>query len=1578
MANVATAEILLQLNTSQYDQQFQRTKAQLSGLSAKEYGVNINNRDADLALQTTIGLVRGLTNSLKGIGRSAIGEAQAFQGALNSLQAISGATAEELTGLREQAIAVGAATTQTPTQVLRAAESFSRLGFTINEASDAAPGLVALAESTGSSLESASGVAAKALNIYKGSLDALQASNILTATVNNTAVESIDEFNQAISKAGGIAKNNNISFAQLAATFGVFQGTGSSPEVAATALKNVITNLAVPTTEKAAAGIASLGLKTRDATGNFRGLDVVLIDLINSLGQLDPATRDRTILDIFGRDSLAVVSGLVASGAEKVAGKLNLISEAANDAGFAAQSAATRLQGAGAALNALEGSVDTAKIAIGETLLPVVELGAKAAASFINIFAEAPPVLQKTATIAGATAVSLGSLVVALSAIRSAQASETLQRIGLSAGALKETLSVVGTQVGNTSKSILGFTQQFSGDIKIPRPKFPDKGLTPDQAQAALLGANAQKSAALQIEAIRKFYEEKAKAALQSAVLAEQEQRANLALLKSQAGVKASTLATAEAKTRQAISSRIAAQANFEEATASRAAATADVQEATATQASAAADLKKATTTKAEAIATAFSTVKQKILTTATTAGTFAKEVYAVATGKVAAAEASAAVATAAAAAQFALLAGAVLVAAENLKILGLAGNDSKKKLNELKQGLKELGIESEKTQEKEEAANKSLGAEALGISSTGRFVSAIGTFGLSEIFGQEQRDEIQQTFDEATEGLGFLDKQRVKFDQTLAGLSGKNKTLEESINSVTSAAIKEAQARDASIKASELSAEATSQETSQILAKRKAIEEAITAGTLDAATRTSQALELEKQLDQKEKEIDLYKQSGLAVESQVQVLEAQANKIRESITLLKGGTVVTEEQIISTQILTKSTKELAASYDQTNSELDIALAKTKALVAEQQLSGEITESEGLANIAVEEQRILRERLAANEQFLADLKAQQTEAGDAITPEGAAELQKEITAAEKEQYDLRLNLAKSQISEQKRISDEALKSVLDNAETRKDELVATEQETRNAILAEQLAGVIDVQTAQNLIRDAELASLEQRVTDAKAKRDELEAAQGIDPEKQAAQVKEANAEILKAEGDLLQKRLSIKQDAAQQELKAIADAQKKAQTALAQGLKEDELELKKSLASQAITRDEYEEQSIQLQTKGTEERIALLERERDEVNRFASEGRLTQEEAQERLADIASRTTTEQIKLVDQQISQQKKLAEETQRRAQIALESEKVITDLKIQGLEAEKQALEFQQQLGSAQLGLLDAQTQLQLQRLGFAKEDAVNQQQAFTLSKEIFATEKAATLTKLDAEKASLDLKIAQQKIDNEIAKSRAEIGIAEAQAAIAQAKARDASAEELANLQKVLDLKQGILGQTESTVSRQSKLFQIQKDTLAAQQEATLEGLARQEQQLGLTGLGLDPLTDKQRAELAREETEASKLISGLQTTRFADGGAQAEAIAQTALSNVGNEALFRDLSRAGGFAGEIASLVQELSGAGIGEKQLTRLGRDIEGDTSADVVNLLQQLVDAVKEGDRPNISVSTATPLADTLAILRG
>ena len=1572
MANVATAEILLQLNTSQYDQQFQRTKAQLSGLSAKEYGVNINNRDADLALQTTIGLVRGLTNSLKGIGRSAIGEAQAFQGALNSLQAISGATAEELTGLREQAIAVGAATTQTPTQVLRAAESFSRLGFTINEASDAAPGLVALAESTGSSLESASGVAAKALNIYKGSLDALQASNILTATVNNTAVESIDEFNQAISKAGGIAKNNNISFAQLAATFGVFRGTGSSPEVAATALKNVITNLAVPTTEKAAAGIASLGLKTRDATGNFRGLDVVLIDLINSLGQLDPATRDRTILDIFGRNSLAAVSGLVASGAEKVAGKLNLISEAANDAGFAAQSAATRLQGAGAALNALKGSVDTAKIAIGETLLPVVELGAKAAASFINIFAEAPPVLQKTATIAGATAVSLGSLVVALSAIRSAQASETLQRIGLSAGALKETLSVVGTQVGNTSKSILGFTQQFLGDIKIPRPKFPDKGLTPDQAQAALLGANAQKSAALQIEATRKVTEEKAKAALQSAVLAEQEQRANLALLKSQAGVKASALATAEAKTRQAISSRIAAQANFEEATASRAAATADVQEATATQASAAADLKKATTTKAEANATAFSTVKQKILTTATAAGTFAKEVYAVATGKVAAAEASAAVATAAAAAQFALLAGAVLVAAENFKILGLAGNDSKKKLNELKQGLKELGIESEKTQEKEEAANKSLGAEALGISSTGRFVSAIGTFGLSEMFGQEQRDEIQQTFDEATEGLGFLDKQRVKFDQTLAGLSGK--TLEESINSVTSAAIKEAQARDASIKASELSAEATSQETSQILAKRKAIEEAITAGTLDAATRTSQALELEKQLDQKEKEINLYKQSGLAVESQVQVLEAQANKIRESITLLKGGTVVTEEQIISTQILTKSTKELAASYDQTNSELDIALAKTKALVAEQQLSGEITESEGLANIAVEEQRILRERLAANEQFLADLKAQQTEAGDAITPEGAAELQKEITAAEKEQYDLRLNLAKSQISEQKRISDEALKGILDNAETRKDELVATEQETRNAILAEQLAGVIDVQTAQNLIRDAELASLEQRVTDAKAKRDELEAAQGIDPEKQAAQVKEANAEILKAEGDLLQKRLSIKQDAAQQELKAIADAQKKAQTALAQGLKEDELELKKSLASQAITRDEYEEQSIQLQTKGTEERIALLERERDEVNRFASEGRLTQEEAQERLADIASRTTTEQIKLVDQQIAQQKKLAEETQRRAQIALESEKVITDLKVQGLEAEKQALQFQQQLGSAQLGLLDAQTQLQLQRLGFAKEDATSQQEALRISKEILSVERDATLAKFKAEKTSLDLKIQQQKIDAEIAQSRAEIGVSEAKAAIAQAKARDASAEELANLQKVLELKEGIVAQTSSSVTNQGELFELQKDTLAVQQETALEALSRREELLNrpqLSELGTTQFSEA-------DQRRSAQLIDQLQSRNFIDSGAKAEAIAQTALTNATNEAFLSDLSRAGGFAGQISSLVQELSASGVTQANLNRIGQQVEGDTSADVVNLLRELVNAVKEGNRPNISVSTATPLADTLAILRG
>ena len=1300
MANVATAEILLRLNTSEYDRQFQQARQQLGSLSAKEYGISINNRDADLALQTTLGLVNRITGTLKGFGQQAVGEFRAFSGALQGTAAISGATQEELAALKDEAIKLGIATTKSPTQVANAATAYTRLGFSATQATKDLAGLVQLSESTGSSLESSAQVAATALKLFEDSVTSLQAANIITATLNNTAAGSVDEFNQILSKAGGIAKSNGVSFEELAATFGLLRTTGSSAEVAATAVKNSLLQLTVPS-EKGKAALAKLGVQARDGEGKFVGLRNVLEQLRGTLQGVDDQTRDQALSDIFGRFAGPAITSLLSLNPEEFGRVFDTIAASSEGAGAAAETAEKRLQGLNKTLTLLTGTTQTVKATIGEQLAPILNVTAGSTLNLLNAFLGLPPALQTIVVGAGTAVAAFGTVVISLSAARSAIEANTLATVGLSAAQLKQTAITIADTVAAKAYGLA--------------------------------------------------------------------QLSNINLIKA---IKAALVALTTAQGLNTV------------------------------------------VTKAQTIALGIQELATKGLAVA-------KEVLALATGKATTAEVSQTAAVAAGAVTAGLFVLAIGAVIENLKILGVIGNEATKKVNEFRKAVREA----------------------------------------------QKEDKPIVDVDELKASLGPLDQFRFQVGRLFNAIAGGRLTEEELIKKTTVAGLEETRALGATIAVRGKLLDIILESAPAIKATNEALKEQGAIEGLSNEEKIKQIKLLEAELAEKQKIISAAEASGLAVEGQIEVLQGQSAVIEESIALLKGQAVATQEQAIANEILTEETKKLEDAQSKANDEIDLALAKTKALTAERQLAGEITESQAIAEVAKAEQQALQDRLEANKAFFEELQ-KQAEDIDLLSPEDAADLQKQLFAAEQEGFDLRLELAKNQLAEQKRISDEALNEIETSSKERIDLAVEASNQARKAALESQLKGVTDAKTAQQAIREAETQAINERIASLQQKRQELEAAQEINTEKRKEEISKVTSEILGLE-----------------------------------------------------------------------------------------------------------------IDLIERQIAEEERLTAERQRQAEIRLESQRLVNNLIIQELESEKQAFAFQQDLTAAKLGLFNAQTDLYVQRLKFAKDESLTQEQAFAISKQIFTAEKNATLAKLEVEKQSLNIKISQQRIENEIAQAKAAIAVIEAQAAIEAAKARGASEEELANLNKVLQLKQQIAGQTALNATQQEELFKIQQDTLAVQQETVREQLANEESALNkqtqLSLLNSPTLTEKQKEQLAAEQTKANAIIQQLSTQRKPDEGAQAELIARTAIDNRGNSALLEQLQQAGGFVAEIAGLVQALKEENVTNKEASKIKQALDGENAQQVVSLLQQLVNAVKEGGRPNINVSTATPLADTLELLR-
>ena len=568
-------------------------------------------------------------------------------------------------------------------------------------------------------------------------------------------------------------------------------------------------------------------------------------------------------------------------------------------------------------------------------------------------------------------------------------------------------------------------------------------------------------------------------------------------------------------------------------------------------------------------------------------------------------------------------------------------------------------------------------------------------------------------------------------------------------------------------------------------------------------------------------------------------------------------------------------------------------------------------------------------------------------------------------------------MARSAIDEQKRISEEALSALEESEAERRAKAVQATAQTRNAILTEQLNGVIDAQTAQERIGQAELDSIKSRIANQKQALQDLQGTQGIGSEERIAKEQEINAEILSLENDLLSKQISLQESSTAARIKAVKDRLGKQAAAVKAGLKKQEATLKASLAKREISEEEYQQSISALKQEGTQSRIDQLKQEEQAIQDLATQGLITQEEAQMQLMAIQESVANESIKLADEQISQQKALAEEIRNRAAIEQESARLTLDLQNQALEGQKQSLSFQGELASAQQALGEAQTNLAVQRLKFAQEDATTLQESLAIGRQIFEAEKAGTLAKLKTEKKVLEVKIAQQKIDNEIASARAQIAVTEAQAALEAAKARDASAGELQNLEKILELKQGIVSQTEESAAAQEELFGIQRRNLSVNQEIAQEALARKEQlfnrdqeKSAIQSIGSSSVS-------RLDQQQSDRILSGLGRRTFADSGAEAEAIARVAFGNLDNEALTGELQGLGGFASEIGRLAEELRSAGISESEGRSLASKVDGDSGTEVVTILRELVAATKENSRPNVSVSTANPLSDTLDILR-
>ena len=349
-----------------------------------------------------IGLAIAAGTVAAGLGlKSVIDIGTQYQGKLNELQAVTGATGMQMQQVSSVAKALGSDMTLPATSAADAAAAMLELskgGLSVADAMKAAKGTLQLAAAAEIDAANAAEIQSATLNQF--GLSASSASHVADVLANtaNAASGSIVDIAGAMKYVGPVARSLKVDIDSTAAAIGLLANNGIQSEQAGTSLRAILASLAAPS-KAAAKAMKTLSIEAFDQHGKFVGLRAITEQLSTAKKKLTDEEFANAAATAFGNESLSAVNALANSGTKA----FDSMATAVSRSGGAADVAAAKTKGLGGAIEGFKSQVETAKIGIYEAIAPNLERATRAASDFVARF-------TPTITNGIATAVSAGEL----------------------------------------------------------------------------------------------------------------------------------------------------------------------------------------------------------------------------------------------------------------------------------------------------------------------------------------------------------------------------------------------------------------------------------------------------------------------------------------------------------------------------------------------------------------------------------------------------------------------------------------------------------------------------------------------------------------------------------------------------------------------------------------------------------------------------------------------------------------------------------------------------------------------------------------------------------------------------------------------------------------------------------------------------------------------------------------------------------------------------------------------------------------------------------------------------------------
>lgn len=198
-----------------------------------------------------------------------------FSQAMSTVEAITGATADEMVQLTEVARDLGATTRFSSTQAAEGLLFLARAGFSVSEALESVGATLLLAQAGALDLGTAADIASNVLTAFR--LRASEAGRVVDvlAVAANSANTNVQQLGDGLKLVAPIAAGVGISLEETTAIIGALSDAGLQASLAGTGLRRIISELESPSTATAKV-LKKLGLTTDDVRISQKGLTATM------------------------------------------------------------------------------------------------------------------------------------------------------------------------------------------------------------------------------------------------------------------------------------------------------------------------------------------------------------------------------------------------------------------------------------------------------------------------------------------------------------------------------------------------------------------------------------------------------------------------------------------------------------------------------------------------------------------------------------------------------------------------------------------------------------------------------------------------------------------------------------------------------------------------------------------------------------------------------------------------------------------------------------------------------------------------------------------------------------------------------------------------------------------------------------------------------------------------------------------------------------------------------------------------------------------------------------------------------